>query len=297
VKHDEIGSEKGILDRIERVVRDFVGEARIDLGDLERIGIGLPGQVDYRTGLLLFAPGLKLRNINVSGNLESRLSLPVRADNDVNCATLAELRFGHGRVFRSFVCVYVGTGIGAGMVINGDLYRGSNFAAGEIGHMKIDCGDNARLCTCGGRGCFEEYASARAIIRMAREKIFEVRERRLDSPLGDLDPSKIDPEHIVNAIRQNDIVSIELAERVAFMLAKGLANVANILNPDAIILGGGIIEGFYRSDFINNVFYQQFRANVLDVCSNTQILLSPLGATAPSVGASALGLEADTGQV
>jgi len=286
VLHQEIGSEIGIIDKIEGVIHSTLNKSGVTMKDIDGVGIGLPGQVDARTGLLKFAPGLRLKNINVCTNLKSRLNVPVFANNDVKCSTLAELHFGHGKVFSNFVCVFVGTGIGAGIVINNELFNGKTFSAGEIGHLKIDCGENARACTCGSKGCFEEYASARAIVRLAREKIFEFQERKIDNLLSELDPSTVTTYDIVQAIKKQDKSGIELARQIAYYLSIGIANVANFINPEAIILGGGIIEGFYAFDFFNSIFIDSFRERTLNVCSNTEILLSTHKSNAPIIGAS-----------
>lgn len=123
-------------------------------------------------GWLIFAPGLELRSVDIVAGLRSKMpGTNIFVDNDVNCATLAKYRFGRGQKFKTFICVFVGTGVGAGIVIEGHLYRGKHSAAGEIGHMRIYMAEHALLCKCGRRGCLEEYASARAITRMAKERI------------------------------------------------------------------------------------------------------------------------------
>ncbi len=286
--HDPIARESGIIQQIESLVILTLDAAGISSNQLNGIGVGLPGQVDYRTGFLKFAPGLQCRSVNVSTKLATKFGIPVYSDNDVNCSTLAELRWGHGRLFKSFVCVYIGTGIGAGIVINGSLLRGSTYSAGEIGHMKIDCSESARRCTCMAKGCFEEYASARAIVRLARDAIHEAKDRRINNLLANLDPQTVTTFDIVEAIRSKDEVSIRLAEKIAEFLAIGLSNVANFLNPEAIILGGGVVNGFYGFDFFNEVFSRKFRGLALDVCSNTDILLASFEEDGPVIGAASL---------
>ena len=291
LNHDDIGQETQLLDRIEGAIWDVMKDAGIGKKALDYVGVGLPGQVNYDAGCMTFAPGLKLRDIPVAGELRRKLDIPVFIDNDVNCSTIAELHFGKaGAIYKDFVCIFIGTGIGAGIVINKRLFRGHGFSAGEIGHMKIDCGDGARVCTCGGTGCFEEYASARAIIRLAREKIFEVRERKETSVLSNLSPESVRPEDIVKAIKRNDKAAIGLAESVAHYLAIGIANILNMLNPQVVVLGGGIIEGLYCGcDSFRNAVSAGIKKAALDVCCNTGILTSTWGKNTPLIGAAALG--------
>lgn len=288
VFHNEIDTHEGILGKIESVSNHLLSRCQVSFDELSGVGIGLPGQVDYRTGLLKMAPGLKLRNIHVASRLQASFGKPVYVDNDVNCATLAELQWGQGKTFSNFACIFVGTGIGAGLVFNGQLYRGATYAAGEIGHTKVSLSSTARPCTCGAKGCFEEYASARAIVRMAREAIFDARERKIKSVLTEISPEIIRPEDIVNAVQNHDPLGIELAEKIAAYLASGVSNLANLLNTEAIILGGGIIQGFYQFDFFSDLFTRVFKELTLDACAATSILTSTFEESNPLYGAAAL---------
>ena len=288
--HSEIGNGKGIIQKIEMAVSQLI-ELDPKRGSAAGwIGIGLPGQVDIRTGHLMFAPGLQLRNIGISSSLEHKLGRRVIVDNDVNCATLAELYFGHGKIFRDFICIFVGTGIGLGIVIDGQLMRGHSFCAGEIGHMKVDCFEAARKCTCGAKGCLEEYASARAIIRISREKIFDIQERKIESSMSKLDPQTVKPEDLAAAVQAGDSIAMSVAEQFIKYLAIGVSNVTNLLNPQAIILGGGIIKGFYGIEFISSKFNDYFKLHTLDAASHTQMIISSFDDGNPIIGASSLGL-------
>jgi glucokinase len=287
--HREIESELGLLGAIERVSSALVADCGLTFKDLTGVGVGLPGQVNYRTGYLHFAPGLNLHGVDVPTSLAHRLGTSVYADNDVNCSTLAELHWGKGANFSDFVCIFVGTGIGAGLVFDRKLYRGASFAAGEVGHMKVATDSNAQLCTCGARGCFEEYASARAIVRMARTEIFLARERNQNTILATFDPETLTPEHIVDAIRRHDELGVELAKRIAESLAVGISNVANLLNPEAIILGGGIINGFYDFDFFSTLVHAKFKELTLDISGTTPIMAATYsGEDCPMLGAASL---------
>jgi glucokinase len=292
VKHDEIRKTIRIRDRVGNIIRDVLAGANIDIKQLDRVGIGMTGQVDCTTGLLKFAHGLRFAQVslcdfNVRADLHNLLGLErekIFVDNDVNCSTLAELYYG-GHKYQNFVCVFIGSGIGSGIVIDGKLIRGHHFAAGEVGHMKIDSSPNARKCNCGGKGCFEEYASARAIIRLAREKIRELRDQKQTSSLLELNPDSITTESIAKLVDSEDVYCRELAAQIANYLAIGIANIANVINPEAIILGGGIIEGFYKFDFFKSAIRSGFKKASLEVCAMTDIIETQLD---PVLGAASL---------
>jgi len=289
VTHTEIG-QKSLANKIADAIRAVLDSADKKKTEIARIGIGLPGQVNYHLQQLVFAPGLQIRNYPVTKIRQLIDFENVFIDNDVRCSTLAEMHFGSGKKHKHFVCIFVGGGIGSGIVIDGKIYRGSTFSGGEIGHMKIDVSESARLCTCGGKGCFEEYASARAIKRLARDLIFHVKDRNIDHPFRTLDAEKIIPEDIVSIIQanQSDDLCLNLVRKVAHYFGIGIANVANFINPDAIILGGGIINGFYDINCVRSAFDAAFKESVLDVCKNTPIFTAELEDHAAIIGAALL---------
>ena len=294
--HDEKKSAEGVFDKIKGVIDEVMLREKITTNEIDAIGIGLPGQVRRTDGLLRFAPGLQIENHNFCVKLQQQYNVPVHADNDVNCSTFAELNSGAGEFHDDFVCMFVGTGIGAGIVINKELIRGHNYSAGEVGHMKIDFRSDARECTCGEKGCFEEYASARAIIRLARIKMFDIIERKKDSRLKDLDPRKIEPKDIVTLMKEGDAEANNLAREIANYLSIGLANIANLLNPEAIILGGGVIEGFYDFPEFEKTINKKFKDYAIPACATVGLVKSSFkctenGSPAPIIGAAMLPFE------
>lgn len=280
IRHSAIGVEKetSLLDKILSQIHEVHNENHLCLQDIKGIGVGLPGQVHEDCGWLIFAPGLEQRNVDVVAGLTSRIpGANIFIDNDVNCATLAEYRFGRGRKFRNFICVFVGTGVGAGIVIEGHLHRGKHSAAGEIGHMRIDMAEDALLCKCGRRGCLEEYASARAITRMARERI-----KSLNAD------NEVTPEIFIDCLKQGDLNAIPIATEFARNLSIGLGNAVDILNPDAVVLGGGIVEALMNFDFFRNALKIGFENNVLSITKDTPILEATYGNKSGMIGAAAL---------
>jgi glucokinase-like ROK family protein len=294
--HDEKKSPEGVLEKIKDVIDEVIRKEGITKNEIDAIGLGLPGQVRRTDGQLHFAPGLQIENHNFCVQLQRQYNVPVHADNDVNCSTFAELVAGDGVIYDDFVCIFVGTGIGAGIVINKQIIRGHNFSAGEVGHMKIDFRPDARECTCGEKGCYEEYASARAIVRLARIRMFDVIERKLDSKLKDLDPRTIEPKDIVALMKEGDEEAKELSREIANHLSIGLANIANLLNPQTIILGGGVIEGFYDFPEFEKTINKKFKDYAIPACATVSLVKTSFKSAsncspAPIIGAAILPFE------
>jgi glucokinase len=280
VEHSSIGSqnEVSLMDKIAGQILAVCEHEKVNTSELGGIGVGLPGQVDDNFGWLIFAPGLKQRNVDIVAGLRSRMAnANIFIDNDVNCATLAEHQYGRGRMCDNFICVFVGTGVGAGIVIDGQLVRGHNSAAGEIGHMRIDMAEHALQCNCGRIGCLEEYASARAIIRMAKEKIKSFQ-----------GVEEVTTKQFVQLVRDGEEDSILIAKQFARNLAIGLGNAVDLLNPKAVVLGGGIIEALMKFDFFRNSLKIGFENSVLSIVKDTPILEATHGNQSGMIGAAVL---------
>lgn len=296
INHDAKTDFDGIKEKVINAIDRVLEQEETTQEQINAIGIVFPGQVNRETGTLWCAPNLLREEVNFCTPLRQRYGVNVQADNDINCAAFAELMLGYGDRYRDFVCVYIGTGIGAGIVVNSKIVRGYGYAGGEIGHTRINYHPDARECTCGGRGCFEEYASARGIIRKARVKIFDVIDNKIDSNFKNLDPRTINPGDIVNLIEQNDKEAKELATDIAEYIAIGIANIANILNPQAIILGGGMIERFYPFNFFAERIKEKFTDSTLKAFHNTELRCTELpqcvnARMAPVLGAALLPFE------
>jgi glucokinase len=219
-----------ILDLLEEVVRA--------LGGGERIGVGVPGLVD-RDGVLRFAPNLPgVVELDVRGELLKRFpDAVVRVDNDATCATWGEKRVGAGRNLDWMVMITLGTGIGGGVVTDGKLERGAHGYAGEFGHMVV--APEGEGCVCGQQGCWEFFASGRALGRFAREAAAEGRaERVLELAGGDAD--RVRGEHVTQAFDEGDEWAGEILRRVAWWLGVGLVNLAMAFDPQAFVIGGGL---------------------------------------------------------
>lgn len=202
------------------------------------VGIGCAGTVDLRRGVVVTSPNLPLTGAPVAALVRDRLGLPVFLDNDANVAAWAEVQVGAARGHQHVVMLTVGTGVGGGLVLDGRLYRGSTGAAAEIGHTVIVAG--GELCGCGGRGCLEAYVSGKALERVARRLLQERSGVEVEA-LRALDEREgLTGKAVGGLALQGDPDALFVVDEVGRWLGIGLSNVVNILNPDMIVVGGGL---------------------------------------------------------
>ena len=232
---------KYVVDRIVGMVREAIGTVVAEQGgtraDVAGIGIGSPGPLDRSTGTVLETPNLGWRNFPLRDLIANAVGLPAALDNDANCATYGEWWLGAGRGTSTLVGLTLGTGIGGGIVLNGEIYHGVNDGAGEIGHMSID--SNGRRCKCGNYGCLEAYASGPAIALRAVEGL----EAGTDSVLPDLVGGKLEEitaATVYEAVLLGDAYASEVMRDTARFLGTGVANIINVLNPEMIVIAGGV---------------------------------------------------------
>jgi glucokinase len=201
------------------------------------IGIGFPGKVDAERGIVTSAPNFNnWKNVQVRKKL-SKFGFPVFIDNDANCAALGELYFGRGRKLKNFVMVTLGTGVGGGLIFNGQLFRGESGGAGEIGHITIDY--SGPYCKCGKRGCVEAYAGNNYIKQRTIQKLHEYPDS-LILELVDHNLESIDPKVINDAAKKGDELAIKILKETGYYIGIGLANIANTLDIKNFIIGGGV---------------------------------------------------------
>lgn len=268
-------------DVIAEVVRELAGAH-----DVRAIGIGAAGFVDADRRTVLFAPNLAWRSEPLADAVEARCGLPTVVENDANAAAWGEARFGAGRTGNAVVVLTVGTGIGGGIVVNGDLYRGRFGVAAELGHLNVE--PRGRRCGCGGRGCWERYASGRALVREAQEiagvtpaiaaSLLERAGGRAEAITG---------PHITEAARAGDPAALECFRVVGTWLGHGMADIAAFFDPDVFIIGGGVCEAgeLLRApaaeEFENRLTGRAYRPLA-------EVRLAELGANAGIVGAADL---------
>jgi len=227
-----------VLNTICEVVTEL-GDASED--DVVAVGLGIAGPVDADRSTVFYAPNLGWPQVPVRDLLTDRVGLPVIVENDGNAAAWGEFVAGAGTNVKDLTVITVGTGIGGGIIINGELLRGAHGAAGEIGHMNAV--PNGRPCGCGRNGCWEQYASGNALVREARTLAAERRqEAGLLLSLGDGTPEGVQGVHVTAAAREGDPVAQEAFAVVGTWLGRGLADLSSILDPGAFVIGGGVSE-------------------------------------------------------
>jgi glucokinase len=222
------------------VVVEIVNQLRVD-HDVDAVGVGAAGFVDGARSTVLFAANLAWRNAPIRDDISSRLDLPVIVENDANAAAWAEYRFGAGEQQNDLVVLTIGTGIGAGLIFDGSLYRGRFGIAGEPGHMRVVPG--GRLCGCGNRGCLEQYCSGTALVRAAREVAQERpadAARLLDLAHGDV--ASIDGPVVTKAAQEGDLAAVDCFDEIGRWLGQGLADLSSLLDPGRFVVGGGVGE-------------------------------------------------------
>jgi len=221
------------------LIEKIFNVAQIAVKDIGGIGVGVAGTVNFKSGTVIFSPNLPFRNFCLKSTISEYFKVPVFLDNDANVAAWGEKCSGAGRGASQIVCVTIGTGIGGGLIINNEIYRGSIGCAAEIGHMVID--KNGPRCACGNYGCFEAMAAGPAIARKARKAIAE-RPNALILKMAGGEMDKINGESLALAAMEGDELAVGILREIGENVGVAFANLVNIFNPELIIVGGGVAE-------------------------------------------------------
>ena len=243
--------------------------------------IMVPGAVDCDKAVVLQAPNLpSLVNYALKAELEKRLGWPVVLENDANAAAVGEMWLGAARGCRDVVSVTLGTGVGGGVILDGKLWRGSHGSAGEIGHTAVDPFSGLK-CKCGNTGCLELFASATAIVRMTREGLSSFPESRLKS-------NGLTAEKVYDAGRAGDELALAVFKRCGIYLGIGLANLINLIDPQIIVIAGGVVNGWdlFAEEMYRQVGERAFRA----IAQKVKIARAECGDNAGLLGAARLAL-------
>jgi len=281
-------SQRGVEEVVERVARcvnDAVDEADLTMKQVAGVGIGAPGAVDFDAGTVIFAPNMEgWKDVPLKKQLEKALGVPVFVENDCNIASLgvyvAELKSKP----RSMVGIFVGTGIGGGLVINGELYSGFGHTAGEIGHMVLEI--SGPKCGCGNKGCFEALASRTAIFQQIKAGVKDGQKTILTEMLGD-GLEDLRSGDLRKAIRRGDKFVEGIVEVAAEYIGIATANLVNILNPEVVMLGGGVMEAL--ADEMMSVIVETAKDYAMPgAMRGVEILSSKLGDSAGITGGAVL---------
>ena len=282
VPTDRSWGKDALCDQIADLCKELMKRGNVSV---TAIGVGVPGTANLETGCMEYANNLAANGVRLVEELKKRLNLPVAMENDANAAAWAEYCLGVGAGANDFLMVTLGTGVGGGMILGGRMVRGVNFAAGEFGHMVLHSG--GRACTCGRRGCFEQYASATGLILDAKEQI----EREPDGALAKAEKAgELNGKTIFSLAASGDPGAMAVRARFIADLAEGLIDLINIFQPQVLALGGGIGNG--ASGFLDELRERIAKFSYSrDAKRQTQVLAAKLGNDAGILGAALVAKE------
>lgn len=275
-----------IFDDIAKTVRNAVANAGLKMEDIESIGVGTPGSVNKEKGLIEFANNLGFDNVPAYDLLSTRTGCnKIYFDNDANCAALGEAVAGAGKGVKNFVAITLGTGVGSGIVVNGKLVTGVNYAAGEMGHTVIVY--NGEQCNCGRRGCWERYSSATALIQQTKDAMITNPFSKMWDMVEDCDIKNVNGRTAFDAMRAGDETATKVVENYMGYLACGMTNIINTFQPDVLCVGGGVgnekenLLGPVRKLIANQIYS-------IHATKQTKICAAELGNDAGIIGAALL---------
>ena len=269
-----------------KVVKEAVEKAGLTLADIEAVGLGSPGMINSDEGIIVYANNLDFYDVKVGEILGKALGKPIYAENDANAAAYGEFVAGSAKGANTAVCITLGTGVGGGIVIDGKIYSGSNYAGGEIGHIVIEV--DGAPCSCGRKGCFEAYSSATGLIRMTKEAM----DANPDSLMHEMakEDGHVSGRLSFNAMRAGDAAAKAVCDKYIKYLAAGIANVINIFQPEVLCIGGGVCnEGDALLLPLKELVASEIYTKRGD--DNSKIVIASLGNDAGIIGAAFLGLQ------
>lgn len=278
---------EAICDDMAAVALSAIESAGINKEDVPYVGIGAPGAVNSDTGVIEFANNFGFHNWEIVKMMKERLGIDIYVENDANAAAYGEYCVGAAKDANNAVVITLGTGVGGGIIVDGMIYSGSNYAGAEVGHMVIQ--HNGRLCTCGRRGCWEAYSSATGLINMTKEAIsIQQAPQYLLYKLVNGDQSKVDGKTAFDAAKQGDPLAQQVINMYIDYLGCGLVNIINIFQPEILCIGGGVSR---EGDYLLKPLQQIIERDRYTKHNNnqTKLCIAQLGNDAGVIGAAFLG--------
>lgn len=277
-------SAEEICKDMARVSLEAIEKAGLKVSDIESVGVGAPGAVDSSLGVITYSNNLDFHDAPVAEYIKREIDLPIYVENDANAAAYGEFVAGTAKGTRDAVCITLGTGVGGGIIIDGKIYSGFNYAGAELGHMVIEV--DGPECSCGRKGCFEVFSSATGLIRMTKEAMDKHPESKMFEMMGDHVSGRL----AFNAMREGDEAAKGVVDKYIKYLACGISNTINIFQPEILCIGGGVCnEGdallIPLKEAVNNEVYTSRGGK------QTKIVIASLGNDAGIIGAAFLGLQ------
>lgn len=278
-------SVSSVLDRIAATVPMLLQRTSVEHNQLLGVGVAMHGPVDFERGVSIFAPNLGWRNTDIGKELRTRVDLPTLVENDCISSGLGERWFGHGQTQTNFITLMVDYGVGAGIVFNGKTYRGAHHVAGQLGHTTV--AEDGPRCSCGNHGCLEVMSSEPALVRQAEERILAGQPSSMAPTLQRL--GTLDVEDIYRAAEEGDSLALHLLRDAGRYLGIGVANLVNILDPQMIVLGGGITRA---AEFVLPAIHDVVLERAMgDDSKQTPVIVSQLGDNLYPIGGATLIIE------
>lgn len=272
-----------IVTDMARMAREAAEKAGVAMNEVAHVGVGSPGTCNAANGIVEYANNLGFNHVPIKAWLEEDLHIPVSIENDANAAALGEALAGAARGARSCVCITLGTGVGGGIILDGKVYSGFNYAGAELGHMVIMV--DGEDCTCGRQGCWEAYASATALVRQTRRAMEAHPDSAMWKIAGSLD--NVDGRTAFDGMRAGDEAASQVVENYVHYVACGLINVINIFQPEVLCIGGGICkEGETLLKPIREYIFQERYSKFCE--QQTRLCVAELGNDAGVIGAACL---------
>ena len=255
-KTKEGGDSAGNVEEvIISVVDELIKESGIDKKDINAIAAGAPGVINQKDGIILFSPNLPWKNYDIKSPIKKKFGVPFYIGNDVNVGVLGEYKYGAAKGYKNVAGFFVGTGMGGGLILNGELFTGNEFKAAEYGHMILD--PEGPLCNCGQRGCLEAFSSKQGMSGYIRQQVSRGRKSEMAEAVeGGVFKSKV----LKKALEKGDKVAMEAVDRACHYLAIASGNMINTISPDIIVYGGGVMEA------VGDIFMEKILAEVGRYC-------------------------------
>lgn len=277
-------TDEGVESVVQRMVvsiNSVMASAKTSIVSVAGIGVSSPGPLSVSEGTVIFAPMLNWKNVHLRDMLLKAFDVPVFLENDTNAAAYGEKCLGAGKGYNNIVYVTVSTGVSCGIIANGEIVHGNHDYAGELGHICVV--PNGRLCACGNKGCLETYASGPGIVAIARE--MDLHDTEILAFAGN-DVNNLDCPGIANAARNNDSLALELWKNAGEKLGLGISIVAQLLDPDIVILGGGVTEAWDL--FYDHMIHTVSKHSYPMISKDLRIIRAGLGQRAGLLGAALL---------
>lgn len=272
------GNGKDVLKDVADFVEDKIKELNLNREAVLGIGIGIPGPVKDNGDVLELA-NLGMGYFNIVKEMSVFTDLKVKAGNDANVAALGELWVGGGRGYHNMVLVTLGTGVGGGIILGGTVLAGSNGAGGEIGHIFVN-EEETSTCGCGKKGCLEQYASATGIVRVAKRILEEAKE-----PSKMRSYEELSAKAVFDCAKEGDKLALQAVEKACYYLGVALAHVAQVIDPEVFVIGGGVSKA---GSIITETTKKYYNEHVMDALKNKEFTLATLGNDAGIYGAAKL---------